>query len=479
VWPNNAPYLPSNPTPADGASDVPTSQTLHWQGGDPGGDPVTYTLAFGPVTPAPIVAPSTTETSYVPGSLDVGLTYYWVITASDGLSTVVGPTWSFSTTACGELTSVAINGPSNGAPGTYTFTASLAPVDAWEPISYLWDNGAETPTSTRTLDVGLHTLTLTATNCGGAVVSDTHTITISQEPACTPVAGVTLSITNTGAIYTDTAVHFLGNLLPDEIDLPYDYRVAIDGVSGSVLTATVEPLVFTGTFDLSGTHTASIAVWNCLMTENEAVTDSVQFDVHARETCRGLTSVTINGPSSGAPGEYSFGSSHEPAGTLSPISYSWDNGDDTPTSTRILDVGVHILTLTATNCGGVVVVSDTHVITITQELVCTQVSSVSLATTSGLIYPGEAIDFLVDIVPDTASKPYSYSVDYGDDTAVLTLAGADDPLTLTHSFDAGDYVVRFAAWNCAMSQPDAVTNSLQVRIAESARVIYLPLIIKE
>ena len=41
---NQAPYTPSEPDPAHGASDVPLTQTLRWQGGDPDGDPVTYTV---------------------------------------------------------------------------------------------------------------------------------------------------------------------------------------------------------------------------------------------------------------------------------------------------------------------------------------------------------------------------------------------------------------------------------------------------
>lgn len=93
---NQPPYIPNSPIPADGASNVFTSQGLSWQGGDPDGDVVAYTVAFGPVSPPPTVGTSTL-TNYSP-LMSTGDTYYWQITATDGLSTSVGPIWSFTTT---------------------------------------------------------------------------------------------------------------------------------------------------------------------------------------------------------------------------------------------------------------------------------------------------------------------------------------------------------------------------------------------
>jgi hypothetical protein len=95
VGDNQAPYTPSNPDPADGAVEVPTSQVLSWQGGDADGDPVTYTVAFGTGSPPPTVA-TTAQTQYAP-SLDPETLYYWQIAASDGISETVGPVWQFTT----------------------------------------------------------------------------------------------------------------------------------------------------------------------------------------------------------------------------------------------------------------------------------------------------------------------------------------------------------------------------------------------
>jgi len=46
-----APLIPNTPIPADGAAGVSLTQTLGWAGGDPNGDAVTYSVAFGRPTP--------------------------------------------------------------------------------------------------------------------------------------------------------------------------------------------------------------------------------------------------------------------------------------------------------------------------------------------------------------------------------------------------------------------------------------------
>jgi hypothetical protein len=97
---NVAPNVPHSPNPADGAVAVPTGKTLTWQGGDLDRDPVTYTVAFG-TTSSPSGVVTVTQMLYAP-SLITGTTYFWQITATDGISTTVGPEWQF-TTAIGEV----------------------------------------------------------------------------------------------------------------------------------------------------------------------------------------------------------------------------------------------------------------------------------------------------------------------------------------------------------------------------------------
>ena len=69
-------------------------------------------------------------------------------------------------------------GSTSGASGDYVFTTTLTPPDATLPVTYLWDNGDTTSTTLRSLVPGTATLTVTATNCAAASVTDSHTITI-------------------------------------------------------------------------------------------------------------------------------------------------------------------------------------------------------------------------------------------------------------------------------------------------------------
>jgi hypothetical protein len=95
--PNQAPYTPYGPTPADQATGVPTNQVLGWWSGDPDKDSVTYAVYLGTSYPPPLVSKNLSTTIYYPDTLVEDTTYYWSIRASDGIDTADGPTWHFKT----------------------------------------------------------------------------------------------------------------------------------------------------------------------------------------------------------------------------------------------------------------------------------------------------------------------------------------------------------------------------------------------
>lgn len=88
------PAVPGTPTPADGAAGVSPGTSLGWaaQPAD-----TTYTIAFGTTSPPPQTATGLTASTYSPGVLAQGTTYYWQVTAVNGAGSTAGPVWSFTT----------------------------------------------------------------------------------------------------------------------------------------------------------------------------------------------------------------------------------------------------------------------------------------------------------------------------------------------------------------------------------------------
>lgn len=112
--PNEAPYEPSNPSPANGATGVSTTTDLSWTGGDPNGDDtVTYDVYLGTSpTSLSLVCSDISSTTCDPGTLNKNTTYYWKVVAEDefGLTTE-SDVWSFTSMGDDKIT---IDSPDNG-----------------------------------------------------------------------------------------------------------------------------------------------------------------------------------------------------------------------------------------------------------------------------------------------------------------------------------------------------------------------------
>ncbi len=95
---NYPPTAPSNPVPANGATNQLVTTTLAWQSSDPDGHAITYDVYFGTTSPPPLIASNVTTKTYAPGLLAFATTYRWKIVARDELgATTSGSIWSFST----------------------------------------------------------------------------------------------------------------------------------------------------------------------------------------------------------------------------------------------------------------------------------------------------------------------------------------------------------------------------------------------
>jgi len=95
---NQPPFKPSNPSPANGSTNIDINTNLKWDGGDPDGDIVTYDVYFSKIYPLQQVASNYSDTSFDPGTMDLNTSYYWKIVAWDNFNvSTEGPVWEFKT----------------------------------------------------------------------------------------------------------------------------------------------------------------------------------------------------------------------------------------------------------------------------------------------------------------------------------------------------------------------------------------------
>jgi PKD repeat protein len=195
---NNSPDPASNPDPPDGATEVSTTPTLSWTGGDPDtGDQVVYYVYFGTST-SPSLVSSGWQTSYTPGQLSSMTTYYWKVISRDSHNLETeSPLWSFTTGNDPPVVSFTANPTKGWAPLTVQFTDTSTSPDGDEIISWAWDfdgdgnidSNLQNPTYTYTTG-GKYTVSLTVTDEYGA--SDTETkaelISVCSGDGAAPVA---------------------------------------------------------------------------------------------------------------------------------------------------------------------------------------------------------------------------------------------------------------------------------------------------
>jgi hypothetical protein len=94
--PSGPPPLPgqaSSPSPPNGATGTSITPTLNWI---PGSNATSRDVYFGTSNP-PAFVQNQTATSYIPGTLGAGLTYFWRIDEKNSSGTTTGMVWSFTT----------------------------------------------------------------------------------------------------------------------------------------------------------------------------------------------------------------------------------------------------------------------------------------------------------------------------------------------------------------------------------------------
>ena len=123
----SAPTTPSSPSPANGATKVPTSGTMSWSTSpNDGGSSISYDLYLGKTASGMTLHKSGSGSSYAYSNLDAGQTYFWKVIVYNGSGqSTQSPTWSFTTaeTAQPSQPSIAIAGGSFFGTNTLTLNA--------------------------------------------------------------------------------------------------------------------------------------------------------------------------------------------------------------------------------------------------------------------------------------------------------------------------------------------------------------------
>jgi PKD repeat protein len=451
--------MPSTPPVAEFTSNspVPFGNPVLFDNLTTGSEPIAFEWDFGD---------GTTSTEFEPAHLysDIG-TYTVTLTATNDSGThstshpvIVEPI---------DFTSVDLTLVTPGiiyAGDTIDFSAELSPDDATKPYTYTiqYGDGASfmgtSSTDPLSLDHiysagGNYTIALDVMNVGMTVpVTGSLELEVIEPVAIT---GVDLTLDTPEPIYAGDPLQFSADLLPDDATKPYTYTILYgDGIS-ITNTSSDDPLVFSHVYSTGGNFTVQIAVLNDTMTD--PVTDSLSLEVLVPDPMAVFSS---NSPVLlGQPVQFtnlSIG--------LQPITYEWDFGDGAGTSTETnpsytyAAIGTYTVTLEATNALGSDSVS--HQITV-EPLAITTVDLTQI--TSGSIFVGDPVEFSAELLPDSFTKPYTYTIDYGDGT-LLTLTSSDDPLSLSHDYaSGGSYTVSIEVWNVGMV--GSVSDVLDVTVS--------------
>ncbi|MEA3308305.1 MAG: PKD domain-containing protein [Chloroflexota bacterium] len=262
------------------------------------------------------------------------------------------------------------------------FTATVAPLTATLPITYHWQATGQFSTShviSASADVlsftwettGTKTLTVTANNAGGVLVSATHTLTIAATPflSLTTLALDGPAIGVVGSPYTFTA-----QAGPVDATVPLTYLWQATGQISrtEVVTTLCHTLVFT--WPVAGTQQLTVTATNGSppLSATQRVTISVA-------PCVSLTGVTLSGPAAGVTHTaQAFTARVKPESAQLPITYTWQ-ATGQPSVTHVLSdsldttafswtlTGAQWVTVTANNpCGALV--TATHEIALVDAL---------------------------------------------------------------------------------------------------------------
>ena len=146
--------------------------------------------------------------------------------------------------------------------------------------------------------------------------------------------------------------------------------------------------------------------------------------------------------------------------------------DVTFTAALTMPLGTYTATLIVSTDDAV---NDKLLVPLTLHVVdCVEVVGLELSVSTPMpVYAGDLVEFLADILPNNAAKPYDYTITFGDGSAPVTGSSSADPLAFSHVYaHAGTYIVTVSVDNECMAEP--VIQTLEVTI--TGYYYYLPIV---
>ncbi|HOT91484.1 MAG TPA: hypothetical protein PLJ78_13020 [Anaerolineae bacterium] len=270
----NPDWSRQNPAPPPTCTAPLTGVSLSGPASGQTGQDLTFTVSPQPTDASTPITYTWSTDGLVSGQGTTQATYRWAGAGSKTVQVTArncgGQDYSDSrtvsiTAACAvPLVGVSITGQTDGYVNvTYQFTALPDPSNATAPVSYVWSSdglqsGQGTAQASYTWAItGSHTISVTATNCGGSF-SDDHTIMLAEQPAncTTPLTGVSISGPAQGDKNADQT--FTANVQPSNATTPIAYVWSSNGlVSGQGTLQAVYR------WSQAGDYLVSLSVSNC------------------------------------------------------------------------------------------------------------------------------------------------------------------------------------------------------------------------
>jgi len=389
--PNPAPILTSV-VPAIASPSEETLLTLHGENftgipalqlGAPGAPGVTW-------LPSVTVVSSTTLTAVVPAGMAPGVYDLTLFNGDCQMATLPG---ALSVLDFEPLTGVLLDGPvllATNAAGTYT--AEPSPLNATQPLTFTWDNGAIGATAVYSWTVpGTYTVTVVAEQADGApgapgaIFTETLMVEVYQPLAGLTLAGPALLAVNAAGTYT---------VAPLPVDATQPFTFTWDnGVVGATAAYS---------WTVPGTYTVTVVA--------EQVHGATFTETLAVEVYQPLTGLTLAGPALlavNAAGTYTV--APLPVDATQPFTFTWDNGVVGATAAYSWTLpGTYTVTVVAEQVHGA---PGAPGATFTETLAVEVYQPLTGLTINGPaeLQPGESGTYTVAPLPLNATLPLTYT----------------------------------------------------------------------